>query len=273
MSKITLDIMKYTLFEQKPIGYEFYMRIYGHSNTTQISTQTNENRLDQSCQTNAIECDTISTQFPTYFGIVKSIADNRLDDGDDQQIWSQQQCEKEDPSDRFIDKSLATINTMLSKAMRHVLHPTTLFNDTESLRLFLLQSAITISGIIDQVESSTISKESIKESTVTETVVTSQELYSIRPLDQSELLKTTQVQFVYGNYDIVNTLYAIHNSLNISSPSSYVSVWNLLELNRLSHLLFVYAERIECIAVHMHLQDVVLAGMSSGYTRFIQTIF
>lgn len=264
MSKITLDIMNYTLFEQKPIDYEFYMRIYGHSNTSQISTQTNDNLMDQSCQTNTVETETIWTQYPPYFGGF-SICDYRPETNLGKLI------SHGDHSERFIDSSLLKINKMLAKPVSQVQATTTVPKDSESLRLFLLQSAITIAGILGEVVSSPVSKLYIKEVSA-ETSITSRKFCAVKLLEQSELLKKTEIRFLYGNYEIPNTLYAVHStdvskekSATSSSPSSYVSVWNMLELNRLSHLLFVWTERIECIEVHMHLQDVVMAGMSNGY--------
>lgn len=69
MKTLSLDTITYQIFEQKPMDYERYMRIYGHLSSSQVAVQT---KFDDVCheemQTDGIEMCNRWTQNPPKYG-------------------------------------------------------------------------------------------------------------------------------------------------------------------------------------------------------------
>lgn len=260
MKKITLDTMTYSILEQKPIAYDYYMKIYGHPNTSQSSTQTFYNKIDQECQTASISQSTMWTQWPPNYTI-KEIGSSRFQQerlgfGSVDVIEIHNKHQDEDYTNLRLSSSLQKINK-LSANMREASHlesTTCRPIDYAQLNLFLMKMTITISNI-----SSTIS--SSKKQLNPSNIPGSQGTYQLSSLYEG-MLKDSKVKFLYTNYAHQNIIYVVHCGLT-NQHSNYISKWNLLEANRPLNILSSWGS-IECLAVHSKVEDVVFAGLSNG---------
>lgn len=253
MKKISLDSMTYSIFEQKPIAYEYYMKIYGHSNSSQSSTQTIDDKIDQECQTVSISQSSMWTQWPPHY-TTKEMGSSRyqqerLGFGNVDVIEESHRYE-----DNTLESSLQKINK-LSVNTKHQFDTTSSRPiDYEQLNLFLMKMTVTISNLSSTISSSTKHLSSSN-------VPGSQGTYGISSL-YNGILKNTKVGYLYTNYAHLNTIYAIHCGLS-NEDSNYVSKWNLLDTNRPLNILTSWGS-IECMEVHSKVPDVVFAGLSDG---------
>lgn len=254
MKKISLDTMTYSIFEQKPIAYEYYMKIYGHSNTSQSSTQTFDEKIDQECQTASISQCTMWTQWPPHY-TVKEIDSSRYQQ-ERLGFGNVDVIEKNNDEDTTLDSSLQKINKLSANTMVPSHFETTSSRpiDYEQLNLFLMKMNITMSNINSIISSSTKHLSSSN-------VPGSQGTYHLTRLFEG-ILKDTKVRYLYTNYAHLNIVYVIHCGLT-NEDNYYVSKWNVLDTNRPLNILASWGT-IECMEVHSNVPDVVFAGLSDG---------
>lgn len=253
MKKISLDTMTYTIFEQKPIAYEYFMKIYGHSNSTQCSTQTFDDKIDQDCQTTSISQSTMWTQWPPHY-TTKEIGSSRYQQ-ERLGFGNVDVIEKNNDEDT-LDRSLQKINKISAITRKAIQFETTSNRpiDYEQLNLFLMKMTITISNINSTISPSTKHLSSSN-------VPGSQGTYQLSSL-YAGILKDTKVKHLYTNYAHLNIIYGIHCGVT-NDNSNYISKWNLLDTNRPLSILNSWGS-IECLEVHSKVQDVVFAGLSDG---------
>lgn len=258
MKKITLDTMSYTLFEQKPIAYDYYMKIYGHSNTSQSASQTIDDKVEQECQTAAISQSTMWTQWPPNYTTKEIISSQyqqeRLGCGN-VEIFETKKIDADHTNIAF-ENSLQKINKL--SADRRELGQFEVTNirpiDYEQLNIFLMKTSITISNIM--------SKNSLTTKHLSPSTVPGSQGKFLLSTVYDGFLKDTKVKCLYTNYAHLNIIYVVQYGVTDVS-NSYVSKWNLLEPNRPLHVLSSCG-LIECLEVHSKAQDVVIAGLSDG---------
>lgn len=254
MKKISLDTMAYSIFEQKPVAYEYYMKIYGHSNTSQSSTQTFDDKIDQECQTSSISQSTIWTQWPPHY-TTKEIDSSRYQQ-ERLGFGNVDMIEKYNFEDNTLDSSLQKINKLSGNTRKVNQFESTSSRpiDYEQLNLFLMKMTITITNINNGISSVTKHLSSSN-------IPGSQGSYELSSLYEG-VLKDTKVRHLYANYAHLNIMYVLHCGLT-NEDSNYISKWNLLDTNRPLNILTSWGS-IECLEVHSKIQDVVFAGLSDG---------
>lgn len=251
MKKINLDTMAFTLFELKPLSYDLYMKIYGHKNTNQSSSQTTGNLIDQDSQTESKSKQTIWTQYPPNF-IANNIStenyhQDRIGCGEGIEHTTAQNADE-----CLLENSLRRINrTNVLKEVR-----STKLIDYERLNFFLQKSAITLSAICDT---------SVVNSELSQSNSTFSDGFFQISINESNILNDTTVYYMYSNPKIENIIYLAHRqkSTSRSHDNSYVSVWSISDTKKPIHILSCWS-LIICLEVHHHLQDVVIAGLTDG---------
>uniref|UniRef100_A0A1B0DDE8 Uncharacterized protein n=1 Tax=Phlebotomus papatasi TaxID=29031 RepID=A0A1B0DDE8_PHLPP len=203
MKKISLDIMTFSLFELKPIPYDYYMKVYGQGNTAQISTQTDNNELDQDTQTEENETESIWTQCPPTFskeilhgGMGLSYHEEQMGVGRDTRRTQQ----------------FSNLNQI---SLHHI--------DYESLNQFLQKSAVAVASIVQKkLEGKTLKASTIPSSTG----------YYNLSLDH-EIFKNYQISRIFTDREIPNVLVTVHHLHDAAQePLSFahlMGVWNILD--------------------------------------------
>lgn len=252
MKKINLDTMTFTLFELKPIPYDLYMKIYGHKNTNQSSTQTVGNMIDQDVQTDKKTQQTMWTQFPAQFNVNAISNENNYQDrvGCGEGIDNMNETRNSDEC--LLEDTLKIINRI--NTIRDV--RTTKPIDYERLNFFLQKSAVTISAICN---TSVAMKDLHKPD-----IALSDGFFEIS-ISTSKILNDTAVYYLYTNPRIENLLYLVHRRKPTpgTDDNSFVSVWNILDSNKPIHVLSCWG-LIICLEVHQHFQDVIVGGLTDG---------
>lgn len=64
MSMIRLDQQNFTLFDLPAQSYDVFIKSFGNRNSTQVASQTGDDRIDEEIQTDVINCVNKWTQFP-----------------------------------------------------------------------------------------------------------------------------------------------------------------------------------------------------------------
>lgn len=252
MKKINLDTMTFTLFELKPLSYDLYMKIYGHKNTNQNSSQTMGNMIDKDAQTDNKAKQSMWTQYPPNFVMNatpnESYHQDRIGCGEGLENVTSGGISDECP----LENSLKIINR--TDALRDVRSTKSI--DYERLNFFLQKSAITVSAICD-------TRASTKELQKSDSTF-SDGFFQIS-IDQVEALYDTTVYYMYSNATIENLVYLVHRkrSTTRTHDASLVSVWNVLDAKKPVHMLSCWSLVI-CLEVHCNFQDVVIGGLTDG---------
>lgn len=260
LSKITLDIMNYVLFDYKPIPYEVFMKIYGNSNTAQVAIQTHNDRIDQECQSDAITMRTSWSQYPISFyteHISRSdfndykngcgSVDGQTIDGTNENL--DKTCEH---SLNLIRNMTVKINSSDESKDENDIKTTTNNIDYENLNRFLLESEMTLSRILN-VQMQTNSR------TLNEPIL---------PISNGFL--TLKPKFNFQNKKIYRTfttdalpgfLFTLHR--DIDSELNVIAMWNLVSLRSPVCLLSVWS-KVLCLEIHPKIKDIVFAGLDDG---------
>lgn len=245
MKKITLDIMSFSIFELKPIPYDVYMKMYGNSNCSQNSTQTNDDLMNQDTQTDFLSTNTIWTQFPPSFtqiglseGMGRLYQQERIGVGDGDFT--------ETPETDF-EKSLRNLNKSDIRTTGHN------FNiDFERMNLFLQKSSVTISNILDN---------KLKIRNLIKTEIPISQGYFILNTKQS-ILEETKITKIYSNQYIPNLVLTVHEG-NSKEFDSLICVWNITDPKSPFKILSCWSY-ISCIEINSDHPDVIIAGMIDG---------
>lgn len=252
MKKINLDTMTFTLFELKPLSYDLYMKIYGHKNTNQSSSQTMGNMVDQDAQTETKAKQTMWTQCPPNF-VANAISTemhhhSRIECGEDVEDANTVQTSDE----CLLENSLKIINR--TNVLRDVRSSKPI--DYERLNYFLQKSSVTVSTICDT---------SIATKDLHKSDSTFSDGYFQILINESITLNDTAVHYMYSNPVIENIVYLAHRRMSTSRTydNSFVSVWNILDPRRPIHVLSCWS-LIICLEVHRHFQDILIGGLTDG---------
>lgn len=251
MKKINLDTMTFTLFELKPLSYDLYMKIYGHKNTNQCSSQTVANLVDQDVQTEIKTKHSMWTQYPPNYVpnviLTENYHQDRIGCGD-----GIEDVNTAKHSDECLENSLKVINR--TNVLRDV--RSTKLIDYERLNFFLQKSAITVSAICD----AGVAIKDLHKSDLP----FSDGFYSIS-INESKILSNTVVYYMYSNPMIENIVYLAHRQKSTSRThdNSFISVWNIYDTKKPTYVLSCWS-LIICLEVHHHFQDVVIGGLTDG---------
>lgn len=255
MQKITLDTMTYSIFEMKPIPYEYYMRVYGHVNSTQMATQTNEMHSDQDAQTDVRLMQNVWTQWPPKFSskdtVSLSFHQDRLGYG----IEDEDGCYAAKQNRSLYDESLHQMARLKSNRAlaATVLRPGTVI-DYNRLSLFLQKCAITVSGLLP--DHNQRHREEHRRSWVS----CADGYFAL----DSAAMPT--VRMLYANAMGKNFLYTVHEeqpSPTDDTPKICVFVWNLLAPAKPVYRLAGWG-RICCLEISSNVCDIVVAGLDDG---------
>lgn len=263
LSKITLDVMNYVLFDFKPIPYELFMKIYGNSNTTQIAVQTHNDRIDQECQSDAIAMQTNWTQYPITF-YTEHIG--RVDFGDYQNGCGTAIDEKQSngTNDDLSNSCESSLNRILSMSFNtnsterpkdEVEHFSKHNIDYEQLNRFLLESEVTLSRILNvhaQQQSRSLNEPTLP---FTNGFITLKPSFSAN-FAPDKVHRTIAIDALPG------FLFTIHREN--AGELNIIAMWNLSKLNRPVCLLSVWS-KVLCIEIHPKIKDIVFAGLDDGY--------
>lgn len=254
MSKITLDTMSFTLFEIKPIPYEYYMKIYTNGSTTQNSTQTVSNMVDQDSQTDSSGMLEMWTQMPPSFSSQHIFSGQYQNERNGYGIGTMvPEISNEQLGYAFtIDNSLNVVKKLMNCKIG--------FNslgksvDYDRLNMFLQKCSITIANILNKNSRKTKKLQ-------TSSVPGSQGFFKIK-YRQHTLLKNTEVYKIYSNNCVSNTLFAMHRNKE-EITKYFISIWNLLDVSEPIHILSSWC-LVTCIEVHINLPEVLFAGLIDG---------
>lgn len=253
MEKVTFDTMTYSIFELKPISYDNYMKIYGHMNTAQISTQTNENVNDQDVQTDAQRMQTIWTQCPPKFSTKNILTSTYRQDRNGYGIDEIDEIGNNNNLNCY-EESLNRMNKL--KEMRDKssnAHPLTqpagALIDYNRLNLFLQKSAITMSSLLPLTKNSTKSQKSWLP-------INDKERFFI--LDTEILPKISKI---YSNPQNKHFFLTIHEDSNRQKICIYI--WNIFTPNKPIYHLTGWGQ-VSAIHIHSNMNDVIVAGLVDG---------
>lgn len=255
LSKITLDVMNYVLFDSKPIPYEVFMKIYGNTNTAQVAVQTHNDRIDQECQSDAITTQSIWSQYPISF-YTKHI--KRSDFGDYKNgcgIVVEQNKEK------IMEKLYQNCEHSLNLIRKSITNDETNGENDgqiianiyyEKLNRFLLESEITLSRILNC--HTQTGRRKLNE--------------AILPISNGFLTLNVNIDCVNKRVDrtfvtdaLPGFLFTLH--CDIDTDLNVIAMWNLTSLHSPVCLLSVWS-KVLCLEIHSKIKDIVFAGLNDG---------
>jgi hypothetical protein len=253
MKKISLDTMNFVLFDFKPIAYEQFMRLFGSSNTVQISAQTHNNAINQETQTDVTQTETIWTQFPINYTINHITGPEFID------------CKRGfgriDPistnkhSQKYLTDSIEFLNRfdMKQQQQRHRSNELAVKNiNHDELSRFLQESLITISNITTQHEfGKHLEKSSLSFSSG---------CMRIKYPIGSNLgeLATTQI---LASSNLPNFLFSLHD--DIVNKLGFIAVWNVCDETQPICVLSSWSH-IVCFEIHTNMKGVIVGGLEDG---------
>lgn len=259
LSKITLDVMNYVLFDSKPIPYELFMKIYGGGNTTQVAVQTHNDRHDQECQSDAITTQTSWSQYPiTYYTEHMSRSDfDDYKNGCGSVIVEQRIDKFNENLNRTCENSLSLIRNMSLKmnATEDEMDNSTKLNiDYSHLNRFLLESEMTLSRILNM----HIQKKyrGLKKPILP----ISNGYFTIKPSFGTSFANE-RVQRIFAIDSLPGFLLTLHS--DNASSLNVIALWNLSKLSEPVCLLSAWS-KILCVEIHPKIRDIVFAGLDDG---------
>lgn len=262
LSKITLDMMNYVLFDFKPIPYELFMKIYGSSNTTQAAVQTHNDRHDQECQSDQIATHTSWTQYPIVFYTehMKRADFDHYRNGCGSVIDEQQINKHNENMNRTCENSLSLIRSMSSK--KNSTNAST--DDNESLaklnidygnlNRFLLESEMTLSRILNTHVQKKVY--SLKEPTLP----VSNGYFILKPTFPTNFANE-RVHRTFAINSLPGFLFTLH--YDNTCQLNVMALWNLSKLSEPVCLLSVWS-KVLCVEIHPKIRDIVFAGLDDG---------
>lgn len=251
LSKITLDVMNYVLFDFKPIPYDLFMKIYGNSNTTQATVQTHNNRIDQECQSEAITVQNSWTQYPVSF------YSQHMGQADfsDYKNGCGSEKEKHDNDnvnlERSCEYSLNLIRNMSFVEASRIDSDVNARNiDYEHLHRFLVESEMTMSRILNKPHRQ-----------LNEPVLPYTSGFLRLNTSFNAHFESTKVQRIFVIASLPGFLFTLHRDQ--SSELNMLIMWNLAALSTPVCLLSVWS-KVVCLEIHPKIKDIVFAGLGDG---------
>lgn len=277
LSKITLDVMNYVLFDFKPIPYELFMKIYGNSNTVQVAVQTHNDRIDQECQCDKIAMQTVWSQHPiAYYSEHMTRSD--FDDykngygtvAPTMDADSQNNCDAStnENHNRTCENSLNLIHKMAIQAnvateksrcddaMENV---GKLNIDYGRLNRFLLESEMTLARILNMHNV----KKRFRSLTESALPISSGYL-TLKPsftAATASAVANQKIQRTFAIDALPGFLFTLH--VDNESKLNILALWHLSKLNEPVCLLSVWSN-ILCVEIHPKIRDIVFAGLDDG---------
>lgn len=274
LSKITLDVMNYVLFDFKPIPYELFMKIYGNSNTAQVAVQTHNDRIDQDCQCDATAMRTVWSQHPIAY-YTEHINRSDFDDYKngygtvaptaatdlslDTQNTGNSQCEN---SLGLIRQMATQTNATTEKAHDDNEHFGKLNIDYGHLHRFLLESEMTLARILNT-RSVRKRVRNLNESSLP----ISNGYFTLKPsfIDNfaaaGDAPTKQKIERTFAIDSLPGFLFTLH--FDCDSKLNVLALWHLSKLNEPVCLLSVWSN-ILCVEIHPKIRDIVFAGLDDG---------
>ncbi|GAB0097379.1 hypothetical protein DMENIID0001_130160 [Sergentomyia squamirostris] len=237
MKKISLDAMTFALFELKPIPYEYYMKVYGQSNTTQISTQTQSNEIDQDTQTDENVNENAWTQFPPTFSkeIFKSSIGSAYH-------------EERIGVGRDSENTLQPFNHLNQISSQHI--------DYESLNQFLKRAAVSVASVIQK----KIERKIVKSSSIPGSLG-----YLNISLDH-EAFEDYEVVKLFTDREIPNLLVTVHQLKEVTEGFAYknlIGIWSVNNIKYPVRILTSWSD-VSCVLIHKSSAEVVISAFIDG---------
>lgn len=279
LSKITLDVMSYVLFDFKPIPYELFMKIYGNSNTAQVAVQTHNDRIDQECQCDTIAMQTVWSQCPiTYYTEQMSRSDfddykngygTAVTPTDDASQANSDTSTNEnlnrtcENSLNLIHKMAVQTNVATDKSRADDVNETfgKLNIDYGHLNRFLLESEMTLARILN-IHNVNKRVRNLNESSlpISNGYLTLQPSFS-GAASSATAVANQKIERTFAIDSLPGFLFTLHS--DNESKLNVLALWHLSKLNEPVCLLSVWS-KILCVEIHPKIRDIVFAGLDDG---------
>ncbi|KAL5286430.1 WDR60 family protein [Megaselia abdita] len=229
LKKLQLDTITVNFFELKPIPYNSYMKTFGNFNSSQMSTQTSDDRIEASTQSDEIYTNSIWTQYPSY----SNSSSGEMKD----------ENYKFDKQFDMYDQNLIDIQRLVGRSQPTV-ELSSIQKDLNLSRLnsFLQESLFSISKVLSQSKGSNID------------------------INIGFLSALTVVK-IFSNAKF-NILLTVHESIENVYRSDFLNlimVWNILngQITKPIRLLSIWSE--VCSAdICSQSSDIVVCGLRDG---------
>lgn len=244
--------MSFSLFELKPMAYEHYMKLFGHVNATQMSTQTTNRAADQDCQTDTKPRSTMWTQCPpqiTADPLNRQYFEHRIGCG--QEIGDVEIDYENNDCVMDIEQSLMQIDKLNHSSKISVTDRLNSIANTISmdrLSWFLQKASTTISSVIGAQYNRNVKEEE-------------DNAFIVLDCRQHSALSRTKVHRIFGNFTQNDVLYTVQSSDDDKQESSsLIVIWNTLSPDSPLRVLSSWSG-VVCMETVGHL---VYAGLEDG---------
>uniref|UniRef100_A0A1A9W0T9 WD repeat-containing protein 60 n=1 Tax=Glossina brevipalpis TaxID=37001 RepID=A0A1A9W0T9_9MUSC len=250
-SKIQFDAMNFVLLDMKPVSYEVYMQSFGKLHTTQISTQTQDNRLEAEMQTDDSSFTSVWTQHPPLHNsyIMQKMRGQQCC-GEFSDARPEKPCKFENSLKALKDLSQTT---NMSKYHENVTKQTKPL-DLENLNSFLRKSSLIISQIM---------KTKRKSLQRTSSLLISEGFYCL----ESNFMNKLTVNHVYSNlrYNLVITVHESlpHIDVYHSDFSNLLMVWSVNEPKAPLRVLSTWS-KVSHVEISQATQDIIVTALHDG---------
>lgn len=247
MSKITLDTMCFALFELKPIPYEHYMKLFGHVNASQISTQTTNFATDQDSQTESKRKSTMWTQWPPELTVTSMQSPSYYDDRMGCGLENENETQVLLFAPMNIDLSLRRMQKL--NASSNVSANSHLTVNIERLSWFLQKSLATLALIFSSPNRPNTQQISHKTGFIR--------------LNWKEQLRLQHrsVNAIYSNCGQPDIVYTVHGSAD--GQEWFIAKWNTTDPTNPLNILSSWSG-IVCIEVDSNRPYIIYAGLIDG---------
>lgn len=274
LSKITLDVMNYVLFDFKPIPYELFMKIYGNSNTAQVAVQTHNDRIDQECQCDKVATQTVWSQFPiAYYSEHMTRADfDDYKNGYGTVAAAAIDADFQNNSDPSSENLNRTCENSLSLIHRMAIQTNSAAEKARSedanenlgrlnidygrLNRFLLESEMTLARILNMHNV----KKRFRNLSESPLPISSGYL-TLKPSFAAAAVANQKIERTFAIDSLPGFLFTLHS--DNESNLNLLALWHLSKLNEPVCLLSVWS-KILCVEIHPKIRDIVFAGLDDG---------
>lgn len=251
LKKITLDTMSYVLYDFKPIPYDLFMKIYGTSNTTQVSVQTHNNRVDQDTQNDVIVFENAWVQCPPTFYTKHMLNSDFLN----YRNGCSGRIQYEIHSTNMFNNCLNRINSYSTES--NITDEYKAFAkqlNYDSLNRFLMAKEITISRLIEQ------NLSGHQKNWHKPTLPMSKGYFAIN-FNSNTILNQMIIYKIFASEALPSFLFTLHKES--VGQLHLIAIWNLGHAEEPVCLLSSWSS-VQCIEIHSSIRDVVFAGLGDG---------
>lgn len=251
LKKITLDTMYFVSYDCQPIPYDLFMQIYGRNDSSQVSTQTHNIRMDQDMQSEPIDLDDVWTQHPPTFytrHIIGKMFDE-YENGCSARIACQ-------------SKAIGMTLTDCVKRLQHYSMPKRRnMSETQiseinynQLNRFLLANEVTMSRLFSNMKND-------DQLQFDDSIVSGSLGYFPIELDMHEF----QILQIHASPALPGFLFTLHHEIN--GHLYLIAVWDLAFAKKPVCLLSSWTT-VLCIGFHASARALVFAGLDDGLVGF-----